>query len=230
MTLLKAFKTSHYSKNQIIFDHLFSYNSHIGATLSKRNPKLDEYLLGFDINNDTFFNLEKMIIILRRVLSFLKCVSNNKGQILFVGTNSKTQVLTKTLGQTLNQPYVSGRWVKGLLTNWENISSSIKLYDLFLKKLSLSKKKKSNLESSLGGLKILKALPAAIVILDLKSDQEVVKEASRLGIPVIALLDNTNSINIDQIDFPIIINTSSHLSIFFISSLIIQTLKESKFG
>tara|TARA_B110001450_G_scaffold228460_1_gene228454 strand:- start:11228 stop:11920 length:693 start_codon:yes stop_codon:yes gene_type:complete len=230
MTLLKAFKTSHYSKNQIIFDHLFSYNSHIGATLSKRNPKLDEYLLGFDINNDTFFNLEKMIIILRRALSFLKCVSNNKGQILFVGTNSKTQVLTKTLGQTLNQPYVSGRWVKGLLTNWENISSSIKLYDLFLKKLSLSKKKKSNLESSLGGLKTLKALPAAIVILDLKSDQEVVKEASRLGIPVIALLDNTNSINIDQIDFPIIINTSSHLSIFFISSLIIQTLKGSKFG
>jgi small subunit ribosomal protein S2 len=226
MTLLKAFKTSHYSKNQIIFDHLFSYNSHIGATLSKRNPKVDEYLLGFDINNDTFFNLEKVIISLKRALSFLKCVSNKNEQILFIGTNNKTQGITKILGETLNQPYVSGRWVKGLLTNWENISSSIKLYDLFFKKLSLSKKKKSNLNSSLGGLKNLKTLPTAIVILDLKSDQEVVKEASRLNIPVIALLDNINSIDIDQIDFPIIINTSFPLSLFFVSSLIIQSLKK----
>ena len=190
---------------------------------------MDEFLIGVNPNEDTVFDLDKSLILLRRSLNFLKHLhsSTNSNQILFVGTSNKTKFITKYLANSLGHPYVAGRWMKGLLTNWENFSSSIKLYDLFLKKLSLSKKRKYNLKASLEGLRSLKSLPSAIVLLDLKSDNEVIVEAKRLGIPIIALVDN-NNFAVDYIDYPIIVNGNSPLSTFFIGSLIQNCLKESK--
>ena len=225
MSLLTTFPKT-YSANLITFNHILKYNSHIGSTLIKRDFLMDEYLLGFNNNNDTIINLEKSLFLLRRSLNFLKIIyKSGKGQILFVGTTNKTKVISQHLGNSLDQPFVSGRWIKGLLTNWENISSSLKLYTLFFKKLNLSKKRKFNLEASLGGLKNLQKLPVAIVLLDLQSDSEIIKEAKRLDIPVIGLVDNTSSV-IKTIDYPIVLNTKSLLSIFFVSSLIIQSLKK----
>ena len=152
MSILKSFSKKLFSKNQITFNHLFSQKSHIGTTLKKRDPKMDEYLVGFDNSNDTIFNLEVVINMIRRSISFMKLVLSKKQNILIVGTGFKFKPLTKFLAKSLNQPYVAGRWPKGLLTNWENLSPSIKLYNLYLKKLTLSNKQKINLETCFSGL------------------------------------------------------------------------------
>jgi len=185
---------------------------------------MDEFLFGYNQNNDTIFNLDLCTLLLRRAISFLKSVKKEKGQILFIGTSGKTQRLTKMLGESAQQPYIVGRWINGLLTNWENISSSIKLYNLFLKKLQLSRKRKANLENSFGGLCTLNQLPSAIFLLDLKSDGIVINEAKQLGIPIIAFVDNSSDL-FDQIDYPIPMNTGSTFSIFLISSLFLKALK-----
>jgi small subunit ribosomal protein S2 len=225
MSLLNNLAKTNYSSNQVTFSHLFSYGVHKGTTLKMRNVKMDEFLFGYNQNNDTIFNLDLCTLFLRRTLSFLKFVKKNEGQILFIGTSGKTQKLTKMLGESAKQPYIVGRWINGLLTNWENISSSIKLYNLFLKKLQLSRKRKTNLENSFGGLCTLKQLPSAIFLLDLKSDGTVINEAKQLGIPVIAFVDNSSDL-FDQIDYPIPMNTGSTFSIFLISSLFLKALKD----
>lgn len=228
MSLLKI-SSKHHSVNQIYSEQLFSFKTHIGSSLNERNSQLDEFLTGVNSNNDTVFDLIKSTVLLRRSLNFLRCLHTSKEskQILFVGTSNKTKFITKHLAKLLGHPYVAGRWTKGLLTNWENLSSSIKLYNLFLKKLTLSKKRKYNLESSLEGLRGLSSLPAVIVLLDTHSDSEVISEAKRLGIPVVALVDNKR-LSLDYIDYPIILNTISPFSIFFLSSLIANCLEESQ--
>ena len=187
---------------------------------------MDEYLVGFDNSNDTIFNLEVVINMIRRSISFMKLVLSKKQNILIVGTGFKFKPLTKFLAKSLNQPYVAGRWPKGLLTNWENLSPSIKLYNLYLKKLTLSNKQKINLETCFSGLQSMKALPSAIFILDLNSNKDAVDEARRLNIPIIAIIEN-NFKYINYIDYPITVNGTSILTVSLLCSLSIHALTEN---
>ena len=227
MSILKSFSKKNFSKNQITFNHLFSQKSHLGTTLKKRDPKMDEFLIGFNNSNDTIFNLELVISMIRRSFSFMKLLLLKKKHILIVGTGFKFRPLTKFLAQSLHQPYVAGRWPKGLLTNWENLSPSIKLYGLYLKKLLLSNKQKINLETCFSGLQVMKSLPSAIFILDLSSNQDVIDEARRLNIPIIAIIEN-NSKYINYIDYPIPVNGASVLTVSLLCSLANHALSESR--
>ena len=223
MSLLK--NTKNVSKNNLTLEHLFLFKNHLGSRSSFRNRNTDEYIFGQDNLSNTIFNIEKMLILLRRALNFISNIKKENKQILFVGTGSKSRKLTKFAGNSTNQPYVQTRWVKGLLTNWENISSSVKFYNLFLKRLDLSKKAEQKLKQTFDGIQSLNELPAAVFVIDLDYDFEVVAEAQKLNIPVIAIIDNNSKI-IKKIDYPILSNTGSVLPLFLIISLVIDILKK----
>ena len=223
MAILKAKKKV--NKNNLALEHLLLFKNHLGSRFSFRNKNVDEYIFGVDSLSNTIFNVEKTLVLLRRALTFISLIKKENKQILFVGTGLKARKLTKYVGESTNQPYVNTRWVKGLLTNWESISSSVKFYNLFLKRLNLSKKAGQKLTQTFEGLSSLKELPAVIFVIDLDYDFEVVAEANKLNIPVIAIIDNNSKI-INKIDYPILSNTGSVLPLFLVISLVIETFKK----
>ena len=200
--------TKKITKSNSNSDYLFSFKTHLGSRSPFRNRELDEYVFGFDTLSTTIFNLDKTLICLKRALNFLAILKQTNKPILFVGTSLKARKITRYVAKATDQPYVDRRWVKGSLTNWETISSSIKFYNLFLKKLNLTKKASSSLKQTYGGLNNLTELPAAIFIIDLETDYLVAEEASKLNIPVISIIDNNSSL-IKKVDYPILSNTGS---------------------
>ena len=224
MAILKSRKKI--NKNNIALEHLLLFKNHLGSRFSFRNNLMDEYTFGVDSTSNTIFNIEKTLVLLKRALNFLSSIKKENKQILFVGTGLKVRKLTKFVGKSINEPYVNMRWVKGLLTNWESLSSSIKFYDLFLKRLDLTSKSEQKLKQTFQGLRSLKELPSVIFIIDLENDFEVVSEAKKLNIPIVAIIDN-NSKFINQIDYPILSNTGSILPFYLIISLVIETLKNN---
>ena len=210
------------TKDFLTKKYLLSFQTHFGSRQLFRNSELDEFIYGFDGLSNSIYNIEKTMVAFKRALQFLSLLSSNNKTILFVGTDIKTKKLVKTLSTSLNQPYIHTRWIKGLLTNWENISSSVKFYRLFQKKLQLSKK--SKLELTFQGLSLLTELPSAIFLFDSHLNKEIIKEAKRLNIPVIAVINNKTLISND-IDYPIYTNTDSVLSLSLITTLILRALK-----
>lgn len=206
-------------------EHLFRFKNHLGSRRTFRNREVDEYLYGFDHLSNSVFYVPKTIVVLQRALKFLSFIKKANKQVLFVGTSLKSRKLIDFIANSTDQPYVQRRWIKGLLTNWENICSSIRFYPLFFKKLDLTKKNTYKLKEMFEGIASLKSLPSAIFLIDLKTNQEVLIEAKRLNIPVIAIVDN-NSKNINEIDYPIFSNAESVLSLFFIVSLVVDILKK----
>jgi small subunit ribosomal protein S2 len=223
MSILKVKKKI--NKNNVALEHLLLFKNHLGSRFSFRNTSVDEYIFGVDSTSNTVFNIEKTLTLLKRALNFLSLIKKENKQILFVGTGLKVRKLAKFVGKSTNEPYVNMRWVKGLLTNWESISSSVKFYDLFLKRLDLTNKSEQKLKQTFQGLRSLKELPSAIFVIDLEYDHEVVYEAKKLNIPIVAIVDN-NCKFIDKIDYPILSNTGSILPFYLIMSLVIETLKK----
>ena len=212
------------TKDFLTKKYLLSFQTHFGSRQLFRNSELDEFIYGFDGVSNSVYNVEKTMVFLKRAIQFLSILSLQNKTILFVGTDVKTKKLVKTLSIPLNQPYIHNRWIKGLLTNWENISSSVKFYKLFQKRLQLSKKSKSKLELTFHGLSRLTELPSAIFLFDSHLNKEIIKEAKRLNIPVIAVINNKTLMSND-IDYPIYTNTDSVLSLSLITTLILRALK-----
>ena len=202
------------------------YNTLVGHKLKFTKPEMYENIYGINFTNNLLFDLNKTIISLRRSLNFLKYLKKNDGLILFVGTRHDLRNVIKKIGQSTNSPYVNDRWLKGLLTNWENVSNSIRFYNLFFKKLSLRSKQKRKMKSIFEGLGKLNRLPDAIVLLDSNTDTEALREAHRLNIPIVGITDTNSPIR--KIDYPILGNTESILSIIFFANLIISSLKTVK--
>lgn len=206
-------------------EHLFAFKNHLGVRSSFRSKSLDEYIHSIDSTSNTIYNVERTLVLLRRALSFLNVMKKENKQILFIGTSLKSRRLTKFIGKSTQNPYVQHRWTKGFLTNWESISTSIKFFNLFLKKLSLSKKGEYNIRQEFEGLSTLKELPSALFFIDLNVDSEIINEAKKLNIPIIAIVDNNYS-SVNKIDYPIVSNTSSTLPLFLIISLVVDLLKK----
>jgi small subunit ribosomal protein S2 len=223
MSLLKNKIKKNISKRSLITKHLVSVNSHIGNKFSFRNSDMDEYIYGLNSTNNTIFNPESSLFLLRRTLNFIKLLKKSDSQILIVGTKPEFSKIVKYVGERISQPYIDKYWQKGLLTNWEYLSSSVRFYKLFLNKLNLNGKRKQKIYENFNGLRLMKTLPSAIILIDITKDLEVINEAKRLNIPIIAIVDSNQSI--ENIDYPIPGNTNSILSIYFFLSLIMKVLK-----
>lgn len=198
---------------------------HFGHKTSRWSPKMRPYIWGAK-NKVHLIDVSKTAILLERAGNFLQETARNGGQFLFVGTKKAAQGIMHRVATTTRMPYVIHRWVGGTLSNYEQVKKAVTrllhMRDVLVKptthykkkEISMIQKEVARLEKNVGGIIDFSCPPAALVIVDVKKEQSAVKEASRLGIPVVALVDtNTDP---DGVTFIIPSNDDSARSISFI--------------
>ena len=178
---------------------------HFGHQTRYWNPKMAPYIFG-ERNKIHIINLEKSLPMARDAYAFIKAVVADGGKCLFVGTKRAARESIRTQAQRCEMPYVSYRWLGGMLTNYKTIRQSVKrLRDLeqmaedgafegLTKKeiLGLSREQ-DKLERSLGGIKDMGSLPDVLFVIDVEHEDIAVREARKLGIPVVAVVDTNCS-------------------------------------
>ncbi len=181
---------------------LLEAGAHFGHKTSRWHPKMAPYIHSKRAGSH-IIDLTKTVEQLDKALAFLTQTAGEGKQILFVGTKRQAQDIVKQLAEDLKQPYVTERWLGGMLTNWPTISGRVKrLQDLEAKMASGELANKySKLEvqrfqeeidamnSIYGGIKNMAARPGAVFVFDVVHDTNAVKEARKLGLPIVALID-----------------------------------------
>ncbi|OOZ15978.1 30S ribosomal protein S2 [Solemya velum gill symbiont] len=187
---------------------------HFGHQTRYWNPKMANYIFG-ERNKIHIINLEKTLPLHNDAMNFIGSLAANGGKVLFVGTKRAARDVIREEAERCNMPYVNHRWLGGMLTNFKTIKQSIKrLKDLesmnedgslstrFNKKEQLTlTREMEKLNRSLGGIKHMNGIPDALFIVDSGYEKNAVAEASKLGIPVIAVVDTNN--DPDAIDYVI---------------------------
>jgi small subunit ribosomal protein S2 len=187
---------------------------HFGHQTRYWNPKMANYIFG-DRNKIHIVNLEKTLPLFNDAMNFIGKLAANGGKVLFVGTKRAARDVIREEAERCNMPYVNHRWLGGMLTNFKTIRQSIKrlkeleemvadgsLESRFHKKEALNMRREmEKLDRSLGGIKNMSGLPDALFIVDNGYEKNAVAEASKLGIPVIAVVDTNN--DPDMIDYVI---------------------------
>jgi len=185
---------------------------HFGHQTRYWNPQMAPYIFG-ERNKIHIINLEHTLPMYNEAANFLSKIAAKNGKILFVGTKRAAQESVKEAATRCGMPYVNHRWLGGMLTNYKTVRTSIKrLKDLeamtsdgtvnhLTKKEALSLSRElEKLERSLGGIKDINGLPDALFIIDVGHEKIAVKEATKLGIPIIGVVDTNNSpLDIDYV-------------------------------
>ena len=179
---------------------------HFGHQTRYWNPKMATYLFGAR-NKIHIIDLEKTLPMFNDAMNYLGQMSANKGTVLFVGTKKAARKVVAEEAARCGMPYVNHRWLGGMLTNFKTIKKSINrlkeleamkadgtLYQRFAKKEALGMERElEKLERSLGGIKDMKGVPDVIFILDVGYEKNAISEATKLGIPVVGIVDSNNS-------------------------------------
>jgi small subunit ribosomal protein S2 len=184
---------------------------HFGHQTRYWNPKMAPFIFGAR-NNIHIINLEHTVPMFRRACDFVKKVAADGGNVLFVGTKRSARDSIKVQAERCSMPYVSHRWLGGMLTNFKTIRQSIKrleeieqmqadgrLERLTKKEVLTLKREQAKLERSLGGIKSLAALPDAVFVIDVGHESIAVHEARVLGVPVVGIVDTNSSP--DEVDY-----------------------------
>ncbi len=208
---------------------LLEAGAHFGHQSHRWNPKMSEYIFGTR-NNIHIIDLAQTVPMLHRALQMVSDTVSRGGRVLFVGTKRQAQDAVAEAARRSAQYYVNSRWLGGMLTNWKTISASI----LRLRKVDeiiegggvgLTKKErlmltreKEKLDRALGGIKDMGGTPDLIFVIDTNKEQLAIKEANRLGIPVVGVID-TNC-DPDGITFPVPANDDAGRAISLYCDLI----------
>lgn len=207
---------------------------HFGHETKRWNPKMKKYIFG-EKNKVYIIDLEKTQNAIMKACEFLRKTASEGSSILFVGTKKQAQEIIKEEALRSGMYYVNQRWLGGMLTNFQTIKKSIKrLEDLERMKedgtfAKLSKKEASQLNKeafklnkNLEGIRAMGKLPKALFVVDSKKEEIAVKEARKIGIPIVALVD-TNC-DPDVIDYPIPGNDDAIRSIKLVVALIADSV------
>lgn len=175
---------------------------HFGHQTKKWNPKMKKFLYGSK-NGIHIFDLDKTVLYLVKALEYLKLSAANGKTILFVSTKPQAaHIILKVAGET-KMPYVIHKWMAGLFTNFSTMKKRIKYFNDLLaqeksgelekytkKEIAKFKKEIVKLEAALGGVRSLERLPDIVFVADVVRDKIVVKEANKMKIPVVAIVDS----------------------------------------
>ena len=180
---------------------------HFGHQTRYWNPKMAPYIFG-ERNKIHIINLEKSLPMFSDALNYLGKMAANGGKVLFVGTKRSARDVVKAEAERCGMPYVNHRWLGGMLTNFHTVKQSIKrLKDqeeilegngaerLGKKELLTISRDVEKLQRSLGGIKNMNVLPDVIFIIDVGYEEIAIKEATKLGIPVVAVVDTNNPLH-----------------------------------
>ena len=198
--------------SQVSMRDLLQAGAHFGHQTRYWNPKMDQYIFGAR-NKIHIINLEHTVPAFNEALDLVKRLAANKNKILFVGTKRAAGKIIKEQAERAGMPYVSHRWLGGMLTNYKTIRASIKrlrelesqqsdgTFDHLTKKEALMRTRTmEKLERSIGGIKDMGGLPDALFVVDVDHERIAITEANKLGLPVIGIVDtNSNPEGIDYI-------------------------------
>jgi small subunit ribosomal protein S2 len=211
---------------------------HFGHQTRYWDPKMAPYIFG-DRNKIHIINLEKTLPMFEETIKYVKTLSANKGRILFVATKRQAREIIKEEAIRADCAYVNHRWLGGMLTNFKTVKQSIKRLnelqlsledgsvDKITKKEALGiKKEYDKLERSIGGIKNMNSLPDAIFVIDVGYEGGAVVEATKLGIPIMGVVDTNNSI--DDIAYVIPGNDDSSRAIRLYARGIADAVLEGK--
>jgi len=178
---------------------------HFGHQTRYWNPKMAPFIFGHR-NKIHIINLEKTLALYQEALKFARQTAANRGLILFVGTKRQAREIVREEALRCQMPYVDHRWLGGMLTNFKTVKQSIKRlkemeamqqdgsFERITKKEALGLTRElAKLQRSLGGIKELGALPAALFIIDVGYQKGAVAEANKLGVPVIGVVDTNHN-------------------------------------
>jgi small subunit ribosomal protein S2 len=211
---------------------------HFGHQTRKWNPKMKPYI--FIARGGIYIiDLQKTLRALNRAYSFLSEVAGKGGTVLFVGTKKQAKVAVREYAQRVGMPYVTERWLGGMLTNFQTIYKSVqKLDDIeammadgrmnqFSKKEQLEfSRTYEKLNKNLGGIRRMKGLPDAVFVVDTAEEETAVREANKLGIKVIGIVD-TNA-DPTNIDFPVPGNDDAIRAINLFAKTVAQAIEEGR--
>ena len=192
---------------------LLQAGAHFGHQTRFWNPKMDQYIFGAR-NKIHIINLEHTVPAFNDALQTVQRLAEKKNQVMFVGTKRAAGKIIEEQARRCGMPFVSHRWLGGMLTNYKTIRSSIKrlreleeqerdgtFAKLTKKEALMRSRTKEKLERSIGGIKEMSGLPDVLFVVDVDHERIAVTEANKLGIPVIGIVD-TNS-NPDGVDYVI---------------------------
>ena len=213
---------------------------HFGHQTRRWNPKMDRYIFT-ERNGIYIIDLQQTVKMVEDAYEFIRNVAAEGGKVLFVGTKKQARDSIEEEAQRCGMPYVSQRWLGGTLTNFQTINKRItRLHQLndmeedgsldILPKKEVGEllKERDKLEKFLGGIKNMKGLPQAIFIVDPRKENIGIKEARKLGIPIIAIVD-TNC-DPDLIDYVIPGNDDAIRAVKLFSSIMADAVLEGNQG
>ena len=218
------------------YQDLLDAGVHFGHLTRKWDPKMAPYIF-MERNGIHIIDLNKTLTKLEEAAAAIKQIVKSGRKVLFVSTKKQAKDIVAEQARSVNMPYVTERWLGGMLTNFQTVRKSIKkmsnidkmtkdgTYDVLSKKEKLMiQRERIKLESLLGGIADLNRLPAALFIIDVKKEHISVAEAMKLNIPTFAMVD-TNS-DPSNIDFPIPSNDDATKSITLIMDVIMKAIHE----
>ena len=221
---------------EVNIKQLLEAGVHLGHKTLRWNPKIKKYIFG-EKNSIHIIDLTQTVVFLKSALAEIhKCISKG-GKILIVSTKKQASEQVSALAKESGQFFVNYRWLGGMLTNWNTIQNSIKRMKLLDNQLSKDDigftkkeilklgKERDKLKRSLGGIADMKKVPEMIFIIDTNIESLAVKEALKLNIPIVAILD-TNSDPTD-IQFPIPGNDDARRSINLYCDLLKNTIEDA---
>ena len=208
---------------------LLEAGCHYGHQTRRWNPKMKPYIFG-ERNDIYILDLKQTVVDADKAYSFLKETAAKGGKVLFVGTKKQAQEPIATQAERCGMPFINQRWLGGMLTNFVTMRSRIdrmeeleamvedgRMADRGKKEQSVLTKELEKLQRNLGGVRDMKAIPQALFVVDTKREELAVREANRLRIPVVGLLD-TNS-DPDVIDYGVPANDDAIRSVSLMCEL-----------
>ena len=223
--------------NEVKFEDLLGTGAHFGHVTRKWNPNFKPYIL-LEKNGIHIINLEATIEAIAKASNFIKSVVSKNGEILFVGTKKQAQDIVQQEADKCSMFYIVERWLGGTLTNFSTIKKSIKrlkmlekegsnLYENLTKKeTQMLNRERVKLADQHRGIKDMRRLPDAVVVVDAQYEDTAIREAKRLDIPVIAIVDSNTDPN--KVDYPIPANDDSIRTIQLIISALADSVIEAR--
>ncbi len=218
------------------FQELLDAGVHFGHLARKWNPKMAPYI--FDQKNGIhIIDLHKSIVKIDEAANVMKQLARSGRKILFVATKKQAKEIVAEKASSVNMPYVTERWPGGMLTNFPTIRKAVKkmntidkmiedgTFDTLAKRERLQiTRQRAKLEKNLGSIKDLSRLPSALFVVDVQKEMNAVKEANRLNIPVIAMVDTC--CDPTPVDYVIPANDDAAKSISYIVDVLCQAVAE----
>ena len=210
---------------------------HLGHKTFRWNPKMEKFIFGAKNSIHIIDLVQTLEMTNAALIQIHKCISSG-GKILFVSTKKQATEAITSLAKDTSQFYVNHRWLGGMLTNWKTISNSIKYYkklseDLKKENIGFTKKEilkmsaeRDKLERSLGGIADMKKIPEMIFIIDTNVESLAVKEAIKLNIPIVAIVDSNSDPT--GINFPIPGNDDARRAINLYCELVKATVIDAQ--